>query len=138
MVVDNGYQEGLDALLNRKINPSELSNDVKGILYFLMEGIPGVGLVAYCVKEYKTRKDKTPVYNLKKPEDRRALKVYALETGYLALAIAWKVYVGNGLITNDWFPFDNFKGKTEKINEIKGKEKNNLENKALNYYDLLK
>jgi hypothetical protein len=123
MVVDNGYQDGLDAFLNRKIDSKELSNDIKGILYSLMEGIPGVGLVAYGIREYKTRKGKIPLYSLKKPEDRRALKVLALEAGYFALAVGWKFYVGNGIITKDWFPFDNSKSKTEQVDNLSRKDK---------------
>lgn len=107
----------------------------KKIGYKILTYIPGVGLIAYGVKEIKTRKGKSPWYDIGKPEDRKALGVYALEVGYFALAIAWKVYVGKGLATHNWNPFDfSPKDKTEQIKSI---PENKLE-KAINYEKLLK
>lgn len=95
----------------------------KKLLYW----VPGVGLATHIIKEYKTRKGKRPMYDLKETSDRRALGVYAIETGYLAFAILWKVYVGNGLATGNWPPFyTNSKDKKE-IKYEESKKENKLE-----------
>jgi hypothetical protein len=117
--------------------------NLKKIGYKILTYLPGVGLAAYSVKEYKSRKGKNPAYNLKESKDRRALGVYALETGYLALAIAWKIYVGNGIATGDWNPFDsNLKQEKEHMNKVmKENKKINKENyleKTVNYKELIK
>jgi hypothetical protein len=96
-----------------------------------------VGLISHTLSEIKKRKGKNPVYNIKEPNDRKALGMYALEAGYLAFAIAWKVYVGNGLVTGEWNPL---KYKNENIieKERKNLEKGNKLEKTINYEDLLK
>lgn len=58
--------------------------DWKKILYY----VPGVGLGAHYIKERKERKGTCPWYDVRKAQDRKALGVYALETGLLAFAIA--------------------------------------------------
>jgi len=107
--------------------------DLKKILYW----IPGVGLINHVVKEYKTRRGKRPIYNLKEPHDRRALGMYAIEAGYFALAISWKVWLGNGIATGEWNPF---KYNKENIIEKEGRnlEKGNKLEKTINYEELLK
>jgi hypothetical protein len=107
--------------------------NLKKALYYL----PGVGLAAHAVKEYKTRKGKRPWYNIMESRDRKALGMYALETGYLAFAIAWKVYVGNGLVTGEWNPLKSIDNMGENKKERKLERKNELE-KTINYEDLLK
>jgi hypothetical protein len=99
-------------------------------LYYL----PGIGLATHAIREYKTRKGKRPVYDIVNEKDRKALGIYVLETGLLALGIAWKVYLGNGIATGEWNPFKyNSKEKIEKNVE----NKKNLE-KAVKYEDILK
>lgn len=99
-----------------------------------LDYIPGVGLISYGVKEYKTRKGKKPMYDIKKAHDRRALGIYALEVGYFAFALSWKVYAGNVIATGDWNPFHIFsKQKTENTAE----KKKNLE-KTINYEEVSK
>lgn len=107
--------------------------DLKKILYW----IPGVGLVNHGIKEYKTRKGKRPIYNLKEPHDRKALGMYAIETGYLAFAIAWKVYVGNGIATGEWNPFKYSKGNVIERIERKLEKQNELE-KTIHYEEIFK
>jgi hypothetical protein len=103
--------------------------------------IPGVGLVTHTVREYKSRKGKNPGYNLKESKDRKALVSYIVQTGYIALAIGWKIYAGSylgkGLSTGDWHPFKfDSKEKTEQIQKDTLKKKN-LE-KTIGYEELLK
>lgn len=113
--------------------------DLKKALYY----IPGVGLATHTVKEYNIRKGKAPWYNLKKPEDRKAIKIYALETGYLIFAILWKAYIGKGIVTGNWHPFRfNSKYKIEQVQDIskrsKRPEKQNDLEKTVHYEELLK
>lgn len=103
---------------------------------------PGVGLVTHTVREYKSRKGKSPWYNLKEPKDRKALVSYVVQTGYIALAIGWKIYAGSylgkGISTGDWHPFRfNSKDKIEQKIENNVNKENNLE-KTINYEELLK
>jgi hypothetical protein len=111
----------------------------KKLLYY----IPGVGLANHAIKEYKTRRGKRPVYDLKESHDRRALGVYAIEVGYFALALSWKVYVGNGIATKEWNPLNQIKNYTEKRERnIERKERNmgeqNTLEKTINYDKILK
>jgi hypothetical protein len=114
--------------------------DFKKAGYKLLTYVPGVGLVAYGIKEYKTRKNKSPWYDIRKSGDRKALGIYGLEIGWFALAISWKLWLGNGIATGEWNPLKYFdsKQKTEQVEKIPKREKNNLENKTLNYYELSK
>jgi hypothetical protein len=109
--------------------------DWKKVPYY----IPGVGLATHTIKEYKTRKGRNPWYNLKESKDRKALRLYAIEIGYFALALSWKVWLGNGIATGEWNPLKYFdsKPKTEQVEDLSKKDKklkklNNLE-KNLNY-----
>lgn len=108
----------------------------------ILDYTPGVGLVSHTMREYKSRKGKKPWYNLKEPQDRKALVSYVVQTGYIALAIGWKIYAGSylgkGINTGDWHPFRfDSKDKVEqKIQEKENKEKD-LE-KIINYQELLK
>ncbi|MCX6750679.1 MAG: hypothetical protein NTZ83_04435 [Candidatus Pacearchaeota archaeon] len=97
----------------------------KRVGYKLLTYTPGVGLIAYGIKEYKTRKGKSPWYNIKDSKDRRALGVYPLEVGYFALALSWKVWLGNGIATGEWNPFKYFdsKPRTEQIENLSKKDK---------------
>jgi hypothetical protein len=130
-----GYEEGLNAFLNREINPRDLLDGVKGILYPITQIIPGVGLGAHYIKERRERKGKHPWYNLKETKDRKALGVYVLEAGYLAFAISWKLYVGHGLITKEWNPFKYSKDKTIQIKERKLERECTLE-KTIQYEEI--
>jgi hypothetical protein len=112
--------------------------DFKKAGYKLLTYLPGVGLIAYGAKEIKTRKGKSPWYNLKEGKDRKALGVYALEVAYLAYALSWKVYVGKGVATGNWNPFKfNDKDKTEQVEGVLDKKKKNLE-KCVDYQELVK
>jgi hypothetical protein len=114
--------------------------DFKKIGYKILTYIPGVGLAAYSIKQYKTRKGKSfPYYDLRKKEDLKALGGYALEVGWFALAIGWKVYFGNGIATKEWNIINQFKNYTEKREERKTdlKKDSNLE-KTVNYEELLR
>lgn len=99
-----------------------------------LDYIPGVGLISYSVKEYRARKGKSPMYNIKETHDRRALGIYALEVGYFAFALSWKVYAGNVIATGDWNPIHMF--SKQKI-ENSVEKKNNLE-KTIDYEKALK
>jgi hypothetical protein len=116
----------------------------KKLLYY----VPGVGLATHAINEYKTRKGQHHWYDIREAKDRKALGMYAVETGLFAFAIAWKVYFGNGIVTGEWNPKSYFKKdyiekiereKTDssKINN-KIQRKNNLENKTIDYEHLLK
>ena len=109
------------------------------------DNTPVVGLITHTVREYRARKGKSPWYNLKEPQDRKALVSYFVQTGYIALAIGWKIYAGSyvskGVGTGNWHPFKfDSKNKIEKIIEEDSsdiRKKNNLE-KTINYEELLK
>ncbi len=108
----------------------------------ILDYTPGVGLVTHTVREYKSRKGKKPWYNLKESKDRKALVSYVVQTGYIALAIGWKVYAGSylgkGISTGDWNPFRfDSKEKVEKIIQEKTDKKNDLE-KTLNCKEFFK
>ena len=89
----------------------------------------------------KSRKGKKPWYNLKESQDRKALVSYVVQTGYIALAIGWKIYAGSylgkGINTGDWNPFrfDSKDKLEQKIQEKEVKEED-LE-KIINYQDIL-
>lgn len=107
----------------------------------ILDYTPGVGLVSHAMREYKSRKGKKPWYNLKESQDRKALVSYVVQTGYIALAIGWKIYAGSylgkGINTGDWNPFrfDSKDKLEQKIQEKEVKEKD-LE-KIINYQDIL-
>ena len=90
--------------------------------------LPGVGLAVHTIKEYKSRRGRNPWYNVRESKDRRALANYVVQTGYLTLAILWKVYlgsyVGKAINTGDWHPFRfNEELKTEKFQETRNIDK---------------
>jgi hypothetical protein len=106
----------------------------KKLLYY----VPGVGLATHAIKEYKTRKGQRPWYDIREAKDRKALGMYAVETGLLVFAISWKVWLGNGIATKEWNPINQFKNYTEKRVERKERrleKKNELEKNV--YYDEL-
>lgn len=112
--------------------------DFKKAGYKLLTYLPIVGLVAYSIKERKTRKGKPfPYYDLRKKEDLKAIGIYALEIGYSVFAIGWKVYLGNGIATGEWNPLNYFKSEKDLKRTEKVIEKKSLE-KTLNYNDFLK
>lgn len=105
--------------------------------YKLLTYLPGVGLIAYSIKEYKTRKEKSPWYNIKDPKDRKALAIYPLEVGYFVLSLSWKIWLGNGIDTGEWNPLHYFKSEKNIKKTEKPIEKKSLED-SIKYYDLLK
>lgn len=110
--------------------------DWKKVPYY----IPGVGLVAHTIREYKSRKGKKPIYNIRDKRDMKALGNYLIQTAYLTFAISSKAivvgYVHQGISTGDWNPFKYFKENTmEKKQEVK--KENNLE-KTITYEEILK
>ena len=109
---------------------------LKRISYWL----PGFGLGAHYIKERRERKGKRPWYNVKEAKDRKALGIYAIETGYLVLAIASKVWVGDGIATKEWNPIQQIKNYTERRErniERRLKRRGELE-KTVHYEKLLK
>ncbi len=96
--------------------------------------IPGVGLVAHTASEIKKRRGKKPVYNLKDKNDRKALGKFAIQTGYLAIGLFYKlvigVYIKNGLSMGEWNPF---KQKKEQVQEILEEKQGKLEEKTIDY-----
>ena len=104
----------------------------KKLLYY----VPGVGLATHAIKEYKTRKDQRPWYDIREAKDRKALRVYAIETGYLAFAIAWKVWLGDGIATKEWNPIQQIRNYTEK--RERRLEKKNVLEKTIHYEELVK
>jgi hypothetical protein len=116
----------------------------KRVGYKLLTYTPGVGLIAYGAKEIKTRKGKNPWYDIRISEDRKALGVYAIEIGWFALALSWKVWLGNGIATGEWNPLKYFdsKSKTEQVEDLskkdrKAERKGKLE-KTIDYQELVK
>ncbi len=59
----------------------------------ILSYIPGVGLIAHGISEYKIRKEKSfPYYNLEKPEDKKAIKTFGIQTAYLT--VPWIIKLG--------------------------------------------
>ena len=107
----------------------------KGLYY-----VPGVGLATHAIKEYKTRKGQRPWYDIREARDRKALGMYAVETGLLAFAVSWKVWLGNGIATKEWNPINQFRNYTEKRekNIDKRLERKCELEKTVHYEELLK
>lgn len=130
MAIEEGYTEGLDALLSGKISKEELSEIGKAILYGIGDTLPGVGIY----REFK------------KPKGKRKLGAI-IGFGIYTLPFLIKVtYFGMGVITKEWNPVNYFKNAVEKKEERnidslkinkKLKEENGLE-KTINYEELLK
>jgi hypothetical protein len=126
------------------MNWKKIGNYTLKILKKVPYYVPGVGLGTHIYREIKERKGKgRPWYNLKESKDRRALGNYILQTGYLTLAVSWKVWLGNGIATGEWNPFHLIsKDKIEQVEEIPKKNKkvgrqNKLE-KTIDYEESLK
>ena len=106
--------------------------------------IPGVGLVVHTLSEIKERKEKPfPYYNLEKPEDKKAIKTFGIETAYLT--VPWIIKLGllklallyyNGNSSKEQNKYQDKKTDSLEINQ-EIKKKNNLE-KTVSYDELLK
>ena len=94
----------------------------------IIKGAPGFTLLFHGINEYITRKGKRPIYNLKKPEDRKALLGFPKHLAYMLLVWPIKLgigyYVKDGISTGEWPPFK-YNQKTEQVQPI---QKNKLEN----------
>jgi len=110
----------------------------------ILSYIPGVGLVAHTLREIKERKEKPfPYYSLEKPEDKKAIKTFGIQTAYLT--VPWIIKLGllklallyyNGNSGKEQNKYQDKKIDSLEINR-KIKNENQLE-KTINYEELLK
>lgn len=97
----------------------------------IIKKAPGVTLLLHGINEYKTRKGKRPIYDLKKLEDRKALLGFPKHLAYAL--ILWPIklgvgyYVQNGVSTGEWPPFKyNHSQKTEQVQSIQESKLENI------------
>lgn len=95
----------------------------------IIKKAPGFTLILHGVNEYKTRRGKRPIYDLKKPEDRKALLGFPKHLAYMLLVWPIKLgvgyYVQNGISTGEWNPFK-YNQKTEQIQSIQESKLENI------------
>ena len=126
MDIAEGYEQGVDSFLRRKIDKDDLLDIAKTIGYCIVPG----GLVY--------RESKKP------KEERRTRKAIIYAIGLVAAGAALKigiVYGGKVAVTGYWSPFKfNEKEKTEQVEGIsnEGTIMNRLEKKTVDYEDLLR
>ena len=114
--------------------------DLEKVKYYAKKGlyyVPGVGLGAHYIKERRERKGKLPWYDIREAKDRKALGVYAVEIGYFALAVSWKVYVGNGIATGNWPPFKYSRDREMHKKELEMRKESVLE-KTIHFDEIIK
>ncbi len=121
MVFEEDYSEGLNAFLKGEVDKKDLKEISNSIFYHLAYLGPGVGLY----REFK------------KPRNERSIGetiAFGLYTVPLVIKLALlPAYVGKGVATGNWNPF-NFdkKYKTEQIEDLSKKEN---KSEKLNYLE---
>ena len=125
MDIAEGYEQGVDSFLRRKIDKDDLLDIAKTIGYCIVPG----GLVY--------RESKKP------KEERRTRKAIIYAIGLVAAGAALKigiVYGGKVAVTRYWNPFKfNEKEKTEDVQNLdKQKSLEGTVGKTINYEDLMK
>jgi hypothetical protein len=123
MVLEEGYNQGLDAFLSGNVNRKDLADISKAILHYTAYILPFYGLVDQRKKPKEERSKAGMIFS------EAAIAGLVIKLGLL--------YGGKVAATGNWHPFKfDSKHKTEQIEGVIEKKKDNLE-KCVDYDELL-